>query len=413
MASRIEEYEGIEKVLREAKAKIRVKREAESVPPKRSYGRIVSEDVLSPMDVPSHATSHMDGFAVIAEDLASASQTAQVQLRLVGELGPGSRDIPKISHGETVRVATGAPIPDGADTVVPVEQAAEKEGRISVGFAPGRGSWTYARGSDIHRNEVVIRKGRRVRAQEVGLILSLAMVKTWVYKKPKVAVIATGSELTDEAPTRGKVKNSHSPIFLRLVRTLGCQSVDMGVTKDSPLQIRWKIRAALRRSDFVLTQGGTSAGKHDLVSEAVRRMRPEVFFHGIRIDRGRVAGYAVVKGKPILMLPGPIQGAMTAFVLLGLPTIGLVSGATINLPRVTAKMDSEWKARERFSGFTKVVYVKLLGEGRDVAVPLIGDTESMSVLTKADGYVVVPEKVSQIQAGDKVEVRLLPGFSFV
>lgn len=413
MASRVEDYEGVEKVLREVRAKIKVKREAESVRPKQSYGRIVSEDVLSPMDVPSRALSHMDGFAVMVDDLSAASQSTPVHLRQVGELGPGSKNVMRIGHGECARVATGAPLPEGADAVVPVEQTTQKGGRVAVGHAPEKGRWVYPRGSDLHRNEVVIRKGRRVRAQDVGRMLSLGMVRVWVYKRTKVAVLATGSELTDEVTRGGQVMNSHGPIFYRLTKTLGCQPVDAGVAKDVPRQISRKIRRYLGRSDFVLTIGGTSAGKRDVVVEAVSRLHPEVNFHGIRMDRGRVTGFAVVKGKPVLMMPGPIQGAMTAFLLLGLPIIGLLSGATVSLPRVSARLSSEWKARDRFSGFTKVVYVRLLGEGRDVAEPLVGDTESMSVLTKADGFMVVPEKTTKIGAGEKVGVRLLPGFSFV
>lgn len=413
MASSMENYEGVEKVVKEVRARLRSKREIQAVRPKLAYGRIASEDVLSPLDIPAQATSHMDGFAVSADDLRAAGKDTPAQLKVVGELGSGSKTGLKIGHGEAARVATGAPLPEGADTVVPVEQATEKGRQVSVGYAPEKGSWVYGRGTDLHKGEVVLRKGRKIRAQDVGMQLSLGMVRTWVYARPKVAVLATGSELTDEPSKKGKVRNSHSPMFLRLLRVVGCRPVDAGIAKDTPRQVSRKLKRALGRSDMVITLGGTSAGKHDVVGEVVSRLHPDLFYHGIRMDRGRVAGIAVVKGKPVLMAPGPIQGAMNAFLLLGVPTIDTLSGRMGGFPSASARMSVEWKARERFSGFTKVIYVRLKGERMDVAEPLAGETESMSILTRADGFVVVPEKVTKIQAGENVEVRLLPGFSFV
>lgn len=409
MASRTDDYEGVEKVLREVTARIRVRREIERVTPKQSYGRVASENVLSPLDVPSQATSHMDGFAVIAVDLQGASQAAPVGLRIVGEIGPISRTSMKIGHGEAARVATGAPLPGGADSVIPAEQATVKGARVSVGFAPEKGRWVFGRGHDIQKGEEILRKGQRIRAQDVGRCLNVGVAWTKVYAKPRISILATGSELTDSAPKKGQIRNSHSSIFYELVKVLGCEPVDEGIAEDAPSQVLGKLRRALRRSDLVLTLGGTSVGKRDVVGEAVSRLRPDVSYHGIRMDRGRVAGFAVVEGKPILMMPGPIQGAMNAFLLFGVPTVDLLTGATGSLLSISAHLEDGWIARERFSGFTKVLYVRVQGE---VAEPILGDTESMSVLTKANGFVVVPEKVTRIQAGEKVEVKLMPGFSF-
>jgi len=399
-------------VLREVHGRIRVKRQTEMMRSRQSYGRVASEDIQSPSDVPDHATSHMDGFAVLSDDLKEASQTSPVQLRIVGEIGPVSRTKLRIGHGETARVATGAPLPEGADTVVQVEQTTVKGGRVSVGFAPEKGRWVFGRGHDIRKGEVILRKGQRIRAQDVGRFLSLGMTGVRVYEKPKVAILASGSELTDSTPKRGQVRNSHSPIFLELVKVLGCVPVDEGIARDAPGEVSRKLTHALARSDFVLTLGGTSVGRRDVGGEAVSRLHPDVSYHGIRMDRGRVAGFAAVKGKPVLMMPGPIQGAMNAFLLFGVPTIDLLAGAAGSLPSVSAQMKSEWKARDRFSGFTKVLYVRLQGERWDVAEPVVRDTESMSVLTKSNGFVVVPEDVTEIQAGENVEVRLMPGFSF-
>ena len=205
--------------------------------------------------------------------------------------------------------------------------------------------------------------------------------------------------------------NSHTPLFLRLLERLGCTPVDLGIAKDSKKEISTRLRRGLRESDFVLTLGGTSAGEHDYVAEAVRSLRPSVLVHGIKMDRGRVAGVAVVEGKPVLIMPGPIQGAMNAFILLGLPVIEVLAGSKVAAPAVTCSLTAPWEARSKYADFRKVVYVKT-GGAFETARPLGAETESMRVLTDADGYVVVPESVTRIDAGERVAVRLLPGLSF-
>ena len=158
--------------------------------------------------------------------------------------------------------------------------------------------------------------------------------------------------------------------------------------------------------------GGTSVGRADLVGEAVRSLVPDVFVHGIKMDRGRVAGIAVVEGKPVLMMPGPIQGAMNAFILLGARVIGWLQGGERMGVEVSCPLEGQWEARKRFSHFRKVLYVKLVPGDRTSARPLAGDTESIKVLCEADGYVIVPEEVARLAEGSVVRVNLLPGFSF-
>ncbi len=154
-------------------------------------------------------------------------------------------------------------------------------------------------------------------------------------------------------------------------------------------------------------------GERDLVEQALRRVdRKSRIIHGIRMDRGRVSGVAEVKGRPLLMLPGPVQAAMNAFVLLGIPAIWWLSGKKALTPSVPATLEKSWEARKRFEGFTKVVYVRLArGINGFEAYPVLKDTESMSVLTDSNGYVVVPERTTKLRAGTRVLVNLLSGFS--
>jgi molybdenum cofactor synthesis domain-containing protein len=247
----------------------------------------------------------------------------------------------------------------------------------------------------------------------VGHLVSLGFRKVAVRRRARVAVMATGNELTPASrPKKGKTVESHSLVFLRLAEAMGCKGLDMGIALDEPNKLRAALRRALSESDFVVTLGGTSAGERDLVVSAVSSLRPDELVHGLKLDRGRVTGLASVRGKPILMLPGPIQAATNAFLIVGVPIIGELSGSKATGFSVPCVLGAPWEARKRFAGFQKVIYVRLTKGTQAVAEPIAGETESMRILSEADGYVVVPRDVTRLEAGDRVEVRLVPGFSF-
>lgn len=402
----VEGYARVEDVLREALGRVSPG-ETFRAPTSKAYGLVCARDVAAPSDVPDVARSHMDGYALRFADLEGSSG-----LRVRGDLGPGAGRRGVLGPREAARVATGAPLPDGADTVVPVEMAEEAGGSVRFGQPREKGAFVYPRGEDVRKGETILKAGRAVRAQDVGLLLTLGVGSITAYKRPRVAVLATGSELTNRKATGGRVRNSHSPMFLKLIEALGCVPIDAGIAKDASSELAARIRAALARSDCLITLGGTSVGKRDLVGEAVAKLRPEVGFRGIRMDRGRVAGVAVARGKPVLMMPGPAQGAMNAFVLFGIPLLGALGGKDAEMPRLRCSLGSPWKARKRFADFVKVIYVSLEDGGR-VARPMSAETESMALLAKADAVLIVPEGVTSLEEGASVEVHLLPGFSFV
>ncbi|HUH82403.1 MAG TPA: molybdopterin molybdotransferase MoeA [Nitrososphaerales archaeon] len=413
MAHGVETYTPVDTALARTLSSVRVRREAEAVDPRLAYGRVSAKDVLAPRDVPDYPTAHWDGYAVISEDLAGAGEENPVRLRVRGAAGPGSRPAASIESGEAYQVATGAGLPSGADTVVAKESVVAHEGEIVVKEPSPLGDHVYAVGEDLKKGETILAKGQVIRAQDAGALIGSGFLKVKVWKRPRVSVVATGSELVElGTPKKGKVVNSHSPVFLRLCEALGCTPVDLGIAKDDRGVLSKQLRQALARSDLVLTLGGTSAGERDYVTDAIEGLRPEVLVHGVKMDRGRVAGVAVVSGKPIVMMPGPIQGAMNAFLLLSVPLIEVLSGTEGRRSEILCTFRGEWQARRRYSDFRKVVYVRLERGTEVTASPLLAETESMKILTSADGCVVVPENVTRIGAGEKVAVRLVPGFSF-
>lgn len=408
-----EVYTPVDTALAQALAKVRVQRVAERVVPWLAFGRVSAEDVVAPRDVPEFPTAHWDGYAVISEDLVGAGGAAPVSLKVKGAAGPGSRAKAALVRGEAYRVATGAGLPPGADSVLPKESVEAREGRIIVSEPSRPGVHVYAAGEDLKKGERIVKAGRVVRAQDVGELISTGHRTVKVWKKPKVSVLATGSELVEEGkPKKGKVVNSHSPVFLRLCEAFGCTPLDLGIAKDDSAEISGKLRHALAKSDLVLTLGGTSVGERDLVAAAVKAMRPDVLVHRVKMDRGRVAGIAVVGGKPLVMMPGPIQGAMNAFLLLAVPMIDVLSGTEERQSEVLCTFRGEWKARSRYADYRKVVYVRLERGTEMTASPLLAETESMKILAEADGCIVVPENVTRIASGERVAVRLVPGFSF-
>ena len=406
-------YTDVDEALKLVLAHVHKRRRFELIPTLQSYGRVLSAEVTAPEDVPSASTSHMDGYAVISRDVTGAAPSRPVVLKMIDVTGPGRRSRLVLRHGDAIQVATGAMLPAGADAVVPVESADVSGREVSVRSAVGPEEHVYRAGQDIRSGELVLQAGHRIRAQDVGILVALGFRKVAVTRIPRVSVMATGSELTPASrPRRGKKVESHSLVFLRLAEALGCEGIDTGLVRDDRHALLTALRGALSNSDFVVTLGGTSAGEHDLVVSAVSGLRPDVLVHGLKLDRGRVTGLASVVGRPILMLPGPIQAAANAFLVVGVPIIGALSGSKETGLSVHCVLGAPWEARKRFTDFQKVVYVRLKPGAKGVAEPIAGETESMKILSDADGYFVVPQNVSRLEAGDRVEVKLVSGFSF-
>ncbi|MDG7012224.1 MAG: molybdopterin molybdotransferase MoeA [Nitrososphaerota archaeon] len=409
----VSEYVRVGQALEDVLVLMTETRRADTVRARDAYGRVCAEDVVSPVDVPPSTISRMDGFAVRSSDTVRASEGSPAVLKIVGDIGLGEQFKVKIRPGEAARVATGSFTPAETDAVVPVEEASARGSTLEVRRPAEPGSHCFTTGADVQKGSVVLRRGARLRAQDIGLAITLGIRKVKVYRTPRVAILATGSELTDSDLEGGKTRNSHGPFFDMVAKAVGCEAIDLGIARDRKDEILGKLRKGLLSADLVLTTGGTSMGPFDLVDAAVRSLKPRALHHGIRMDRGRVTGVAVVGGKPVVMMPGPIQGALNAFVLFALPVIQRLSMAGDETIKAKATLTRRWEARRRFSDFTKVVYLKLTeGEKGLEAEPLSAETESMSLLVRSTAVTIVPEEVSSMEIGQEVEAMLVPGVSY-
>jgi len=351
---------------------------------------------------------------VKAEDIAAASAKAPVVLALRGELKPGANPRASLRKGHAWKVATGASLPKGADTVVPVEEAAVEGKKVVVRRAVSKGEYVYGAGRDVKRGEPILRGNRTLRPQDLVLLASLNFEKVLVAAKPKVAIVPTGSELTDRVQgERGKIVESHSILLGRLVEAAGGIALHFPIVRDDPRSLVRQIRRAVRAADMVITMAGTSVGEPDLVDSAIDAAgSPGVLVHGVKVHRGRVMGFGVVSGKAIVMAPGPVQAALNSFIVFGYPLIRAHLGLGFETPpSIPATVVEDWQA-PKYPDFEQIVYVRLATtEGRVEAAPSSGETERMSFLVAQDAYTRVPGGKASLRNGENVRVELLPGFA--
>ena len=400
------------------KQNIKIRPQAERILVLESYGRVLYENIISGINIPMYDSSHMDGFAVLARNIKHVSNSGPVTLKIVRSAGLEKVPNRVLQTGEAHKIFTGGYLPPGADTVVPVEYTQKSNGKVEILASLPKGSFVSRVGKDVRRGCVLLKRGDILRAQDVALLAKVRVTRMHAFRKPKVAMIPTGDELTDNINEirKGKILNTNSHIISRLVQEGGGVPFDLGVTPDNVNKLTKKIRFALEKTDIIITSAGSSVGESDVVEQSINSLgRPGVLAHGVKLDRGRVAGVGVLNGKPIIMLPGPIQGSVNAFIVFVRPLIQYLSG----LPeydglRIPGILTEKWEARKKFSNFTKIAYVKawLSSDGNLMATPITGETAIMTVLTKANGYLLLSEKTTSIEAGEKVFINVLPGISY-
>jgi molybdopterin molybdotransferase len=416
-------YFTVDKAFKILLENITVPKNIELVPVFESLGRILKDDVIAQENIPTYDSSHMDGYAIRSSDVPNASKQNPVLLKISrseSTLGILPRHI--LKKGEAYRIQTGGYMPLKSDAVIPIENTKiNNNGLVEIDEPVEKANFVYSTGSDIKKGKKVLCKEQAIRVQHMGLLASLRINKISVFRKPLVSIIPTGNELTDDVEENrenkeNKVINTNGPIISALVSVLGGISVDMGVTPDDVGILKRKINHAAKTSDLIITIGGTSAGKQDIVKSTIDSMTSSgTIAHKIKLDRGRVTGLAVVNKKPIIIMPGPIQGTLNAFFVFARPLISLFSGqTTISVFAISAIMVEDWTCRKKFHDFRKIVYVNLIKlKDKIYAKPVIGETQSISLLVNTNGYMTVPENVTNLFRGDVVEVNVLPGYSYV
>jgi len=382
---------------------------SEQVAVQKALNRILAEDVRAEISVPSFAKSAMDGYAVVAEDTFGSAPTNPILLKLVGESKIGESPKTIVEKGQTVAIATGAPVPQGANAVVMVENTKRLEtGDVEIYAPVAPGENVSQVGEDVKQGTVVLEKGRKLKPPDLGLLVALGRGTVNVVQKPKVGVLSTGNELLDVSPGEtAKIADVNRPVLMAMVEESGGMPLDLGIARDDTEQISRKLKQGLASTDLVLVTAGTSVGKGDLVPDVIDDLgKPGMLVHGIAMRPSLPTGLAVVDGKPVISLPGLPVSAMLAFSTFAQPLIlRMLETEPDPQPKVKARTTKRIVGVPGFRTFIRVQVRER--DGKLIVEPLRAPGSGiLTTLTRANGIVVVPENVEGFDEGAEIEVQL-------
>jgi molybdopterin molybdotransferase len=380
---------------------------AETVPLAEALHRVPVGPVVSPGALPGFARSTVDGYAVRAADTYGASEGLPGYLDVVGAVRMGAAPDVAVRPGTAVAMPTGGVLPDGADAVVMIEYTQETmPGTIEVVRPAAPGDGLVRADEDALPGAPLVPAGRPLRPQDLGMLAAAGVTPVRVHARPRVAIVSTGDEVVppDTLALRpGQVRDATSSALAGLVREAGGEPRPHGIVGDDARAHDAVLRAALAGSDLVVVSAGSSVGARDETAGVVAALGPPgVFCHGLALRPGKPTLLAECDGVPVIGLPGNPLSALVVFRLVGVPLVRRVGGCTAPPPEAVTRARLERQVASE-AGRLDVVQVRL----RDgVAAPLFGHSALLSVLTAADGYLIVPEEATGLDAGAAVDVTL-------
>ncbi len=377
--------------------------------------RVLAERVEADIDLPPFANSSMDGYAVRSADLAGATRDRPARLKVVADIAAGHPGDVPVEPGTAARIMTGAPLPRGADTIVPVEAtddpargASALRGEISIFQEFEQGAFVRAPGEDVRRGQPVLAPGMLIRAPEVAMLAAVGRGVVTVVRRPRVALFATGDELVppDQAPGAGQIRNVNEFGTAALVARYGGVPLLLGIARDSEPLIREKFQAALaQQADVIVASAGVSVGAHDLVKDVIRADGALAFWR-VRMRPGKPLAFGHYKGTPFFGLPGNPVSALLTFEQFVRPVLLKLGGRSRwEKPTVQATL------LESVTSDGRETYARAWVErdGPGYVARLSGGQGSnvLSALTGANALVVIPDGVTRLEAGSRVAAQML------
>ena len=374
-----------------------------------ALGRVLSEDVISPVNVPGHDNSAMDGYAVRFADL---KQDSEVKLRLVGTAFAGKPFEGKVAKGQTVRIMTGAVVPEGSDTVIMQERANASGNDVTVSAVPKAGTNTRKAGEDLRAGEAALKKGHLVRPAELGLLASLGIGEVSVYRKLRVAFFSTGDELVSVGHRLGpgQIYDSNRYTLYGMLVRAGCEILDMGVIRDTPEAVEQAFVQASKTADVIITSGGVSVGEADYVKQVLEQLG-EVLFWKIAMKPGRPLAYGKIGNAHFFGLPGNPVAVMVTFYQFVRDALAVLQGQTDVKPLPTMNVVCAEKIKKA-PGRTEFQRGILSQDANGQwTVRPTGDQGSgiLSSMSQAHCFIVLPTETGSLDAGSTVDVQLLEG----
>ena len=373
----------------------------------RAHSRVPAEPVHAPHDLPGFARSTVDGYAVRAADTYGASEGLPSYLEVTGAVAMGRAPEGAVAPGTAVAMPTGGVIPQGADAVVMVEHTQEAmAGTIEVVRPAAPGDGLVRADEDAAEGTELVPAGRALRAQDLGLLAAAGVTDVRGHARPRVAIVSTGDEVVDPATAElgaGQVRDATAVALAALVRDAGGEPDPRGIVPDDHDALAAVLGGAVASSDVVVVSAGSSVGARDETAAVVAGLgKPGIWAHGIALRPGKPTLLADCGGVPVIGLPGNPRSALVVFRLVGMPVVRLVGGVTRPPAEASTRARLERDVPSA-AGRLDIVQVAV----RDgVASPLFGASALLSILSAADGYVVVPDEATGLQAGTEVDVTL-------
>jgi molybdopterin molybdotransferase len=372
-----------------------------------AYGCVTAADVTAAVDLPEFASSAMDGFAVRAADVLDASPETPAELKLVGRAMIGQRPDATVGMGEAVQIATGAPIPGGADAIVPVENAESDDGLVRLFESVPVGRHVRPQAEDVHTGDVLVPAGRRLGAPEIGLLANAGVPHPLVHPRPRVIVFSTGDELIPptETPSFGQIRDANAYTIFGALREAGAMPVLAGIVRDDPDDLKEAILSYEIQADAFVSSGGVSVGERDVVKAAFYR-HGDVVFSKVAMQPGMPQGFGFVEGKPFFGLPGNPVSVFVSFEMFVRPAILKMMGrAQLTRPKVSATLTEEVGGPKDKTVFLRVAVTR--GADGWSATPTGGRGSNLiSTVARANGLAVLQPGVASIPVGERVSVLL-------
>jgi molybdopterin molybdotransferase len=372
-------------------------------------GLVCAEDVVATIALPGFDNSAMDGYAVRQADVASATGDHPVTLPVVGEIGAGQATVRRIEPGTVAKIMTGAPIPEGADAVVPYEWTDRGSSEVRIDEAPQPGQHVRPAGDDVAVGDLLLEDGTVLGPRQLGLLASVGRATVMARPRPRVVVLSTGSELRDPGQELGSdsIYDGNSYMLAAAVLAAGAVPVRVGIVRDDPGTFLQTLEGQLEGADLVVTSGGVSQGDYDVVKEALRR--EGVWFGPVAMQPGKPQGFGLIgpNKTPIVTLPGNSVSAYISFTVFVLPAIRTLMGRSpVSRTPVEARLTRAVRSPQGRRQFLRG-RVGVDAQGRYVEPVGGAASHLVGSLAAADCLVVVPEQTTAVDADEQVQVLLL------
>ncbi len=379
---------------------------AEVVTLTEAVNRVLAETVNAPFDVPPFSRAAMDGYAVRAIDIAKACPENPVSLKLIGSVLAGEMPRCPVVEGSCVQVATGAPVPEGADCVVPFEDTERDNTTVKVLKAFPVHSNITEKGADVRQGETVLTEGTLLTPAKVGVLASLGLDRVKVYAKPKIAILPTGNEIAKPGTQLrdGQIYDINTYTVATLLKQHGCEPIAMDILPEDPKVLNSALHEVLETVDCVVFLAGSSIGERDLLPKLVSE-KGTLLFHGLATRPGRPTLAAIMDDKLVINLPGFPASCLTMAYTLLVPVIRKMARLPEWQPKtVVATLTHEVHSPE---GLRQFLTVRLKRRGDEfIAESAYKESGTITSLSEADGFIVIPEEVTSLEAGTMVTVTL-------